>query len=134
MRFEELRVLLVDAEGATRRQVAAMLQRVGILACREANSGLAALERLRVGLPDLLMIGRVSDCGDGIAFLRQVREIVGADLPVILVAGYADLWRLDEARQAGANEFLVRPFTTRALTLRIQRALAARGRAALRAV
>lgn len=134
MRFEGLRVLLVDVDDGSRRHVTAILHQVGIESCGEADDGLAGLERLRVEHPDLLMVGRVPDCGDGIAFVRQVREEVSDSLPIILIAEYSDLWRLGEARQAGATEFLVRPFTARALVQRIQRAVAFSRKAVLRVV
>ncbi len=134
MRFEDLRVLLIDENGSTRRQIGIMLRQIGILSFREADNGLAGLDLLRDWLPNLLMVGRVPDSGDAIAFTRQVREEVSGGLPIIIVAGYADLWRLGEARQAGATEFLVRPFTSRALTQRIQRAAAFSRKAALRVV
>lgn len=134
MRFEDLQVLLVDENGGTRRQIGIMLRQIGILSFREADHGLAGLDLLRDRLPNLLMVGQVSDCGDGIAFLRQVRDEVSESLPIIIIAGYADLWRLGEAKEAGATEFLVRPFTTRALDQRIQRAVAFSRKAALRVV
>jgi CheY-like chemotaxis protein len=134
MRFEDLRVLLVDENGCMRRQIGAMLRQTGIFAIHEAAHGLAGLDMLRHGLPDLLMIGQVSDSGDGIAFARLVRDEISRSLPIVLVAGYADLWRLDEAKQAGVTEFLVRPFAMRALTQRIQRAAAFNRKAALRVV
>lgn len=134
MRFEGLRVLLVDVDDATRRQIVTMLHQVGIASCSDAKHGLAGLGLLQGGLPDLLMVGRVPDCGDGISFVRQVREKVSASLPIIIIAGYSDLWRLREARDAGVTEFLVRPFTARALIQRIQRAVAFNRKAALRVV
>jgi PleD family two-component response regulator len=134
MRFEDLRVLLVDEKASMRRQIGTMLCQIGILSFGEADNGLAGLDLLRDRLPDLLMIGQVPDSGDGIAYTRQVREEVSDSLPIILVAGYADLWRLGEAKDAGATEFLVRPFTMRALTQRIQRAAAFHRKAALRVV
>jgi len=134
MRFEDLRVLLVDENGSLRRHIGAMLRQVGIRAIDEADNGLAGVDLLRDRCPDLLMVGDVPDSGDGIAFTRFVRDEVNASLPIILVTGYADLWRLHEARQAGATEFLVRPFTTRALIQRLQRAAAFSRKGALRVV
>lgn len=134
MRFEDLRVLLVDENGSTRRQIGVMLRQIGIHSFFEADNGLAGLDLLRDRLPDILMVGQVRDSGDGIAFTRQVRDEVSRSLPIVIVAGYADLWRLGEAKEAGATEFLVRPFTMRALTQRIQRVAAFNRKAALRVV
>jgi CheY-like chemotaxis protein len=134
MRFEDLRVLLVEENGSLRRQVGVMLRQVGIQAFDETDSGLSGVDMLRDRQPDLLMVGDVPDSGDGIAFARLVRDEVSASLPIILVAGYADLWRLGEAKQAGVTEFLVRPFTTRALIQRLQRAAAFSRKGALRVV
>jgi CheY-like chemotaxis protein len=134
MRFEDLRILLVDENGSLRRQIGTMLRQVGIHSFDEADNGLSGVDLLRHELPDLLMVGDVRDSGDGIAFTRLVRDEVSESLPIVLVAGYADLWRLGEAKDAGANEFLVRPFTKRALIQRLQRAAAFGRKGALRVV
>ncbi|MDR3435716.1 response regulator [Telmatospirillum sp.] len=122
MHFNHLRILMVDENGPTRRHVSAMLHQIGVGILDEAGSAAEAFGLLRDHFPDVLLVGHVPDCEDGIAFTRLLRSTVRRDLPIILVSGYADLWRLGEAKEAGANEFLVAPFTIRSLIQRLHRA------------
>ncbi len=59
---------------------------------------------------------------DGVEFTRLVR--VAADspnpfLPIIMVTGFADRTRVEEARDAGITEFIVKPVTARAVLDRL---------------
>ncbi len=111
MRFQGLRILLVAESGPARGEVAAMVRRAGVDSLEEAATGAEALARLEDRpsdlLPDILMVGHLPDGAAAIAFIRKLRADASFDFPVIFLSRYNDLWRLDQARQAGANEFLV---------------------------
>ena len=46
-------------------------------------------------------------------------EFADPDIPIIILTGHGDRWRVLEAARMGANEFLVKPVSTRALQDRI---------------
>lgn len=120
MRLENLRIQVVDANSPTRRQVALMLRQLGVSRLSEADGTTSLLAGLKNETPDLLFISLGSESGDGIALTRRVRAELGRRLPIIVISGFGDLWRLGEAKRAGADGFLVRPFTSRALANRIR--------------
>ena len=60
---------------------------------------------------------------NGVEFVRLVRNSPDSPdpfLPVIMLTGHADRRRIDEARDAGVTEFLVKPVTAKALIGRLQ--------------
>ena len=60
---------------------------------------------------------------DGLEFTRQVRGDANgkyAFLPIIMLTGYAERSRVEEARDAGVTEFIVKPVTAKAVLSRLQ--------------
>ncbi|HTU67474.1 MAG TPA: LytTR family DNA-binding domain-containing protein [Steroidobacteraceae bacterium] len=102
-----LRVLVVDDEPLARRNVAVLLGvDPDIAAVEECGSGAEAIETIRRWRPDLVFLDvQMPECGG-----FDVLEIVGADLPraVIFVTAY-DEYAL-RAFEAGALDYLLKPF------------------------
>jgi two-component system LytT family response regulator len=102
-----LRVLVVDDEEWARTNVTALLRRdadVGSIA--ECSSGSAAIEAIRQSKPDLLFLDvQMPEC-DGF----DVIEMLGGDAPpvIIFVTAY-DQYAL-RAFEAGALDYLLKPF------------------------
>lgn len=125
MRLKDLRILVVDEKVQTRRQIDFMLRQLGVAGVLEAASAIDGIDLLKDETPDLAMVGRVPDAGDCIALTRFIRSEVDRTLPIVVISGFADLWRLAEAKRAGATGFLVRPFATRSLVKCLESAMAA---------
>jgi len=126
MKFEDLRILVVDDNVNMRRLINTILYSVGVREVVEVDNGADALAMIKDWKPDLLLVDYVMDGLDGVEFTRRVRSEIdssGTRLPIIIVTGYSELWRLNEAKKAGANDFIVKPFTTKALVNRIQRTM-----------
>lgn len=102
-----IRVLVVDDEALARRNLTLLLRRdpdIGSVA--ECASGLEAIEEIRRSRPDLVFLDvQMPEC-DGF----DVLELLGADLPetVIFVTAY-DAYAL-RAFEAGALDYLLKPF------------------------
>ncbi len=131
--LEDLRILVVDDDATIRRLVEHILRGVGVTALQSAGSADLALAVVAKWRPDVLLVDYVMEGIDGITFTRLVRKTVdtaGRRLPIVIMTGYAELWRLDQAKKAGADEFLVKPFTAKALLSRIRRAVDASRRLA----
>lgn len=132
MTLEELRVLVVDDNANMRRLIGTILLGVGVAEVREVGNAADALAMLRDQngwQPDLLLVDYVMEALDGVQFTRRVRAEIDTPtrrLPIIIITGYSELWRLTEAKAAGANDFIVKPFTTQALLGRIQRTITTR--------
>jgi two-component system nitrogen regulation response regulator GlnG len=118
------RVLLVDDDDAIRTVVAHALRRAGH-EVRTAAS-LAELRRELAGhAPDVLLTDVVLPDGDGIENVAQVLA-AHPDLPVIVLSARNTLTTAVRATEAGAYDYLPKPFDLDTLTRTVAAALARR--------
>ena len=116
-------ILLVDDEELVRLSVADGLRELGYTVV-EATSASDALVRLEAGLvPDLLLTDHMMPGMTGVALAQEARRR-HADLPVLMITGYANLGP-DEAR---ALEVLAKPFQPTDLALKLAGMLGGRSR------
>ena len=118
------KVLLVDDDDSVRVVVAQALRRAGH-AVRTAAS-LAELEReLAAHPPDVLVTDVVLPDGDGI---ERAGEVLAArpDMPVIVLSARNTLTTAVRANEAGAYDYLPKPFDLETLTRTVAAALARR--------
>lgn len=122
-------VLVADDDRLLRRIVRHRLEGRGF-SVEEAENGAKALERLAADpLPDALILDAMMPVVDGFETLRRVREQPRtAGLPVLMLTLRKGEDDIVGALTIGADEYLVKPFLPDELVLRLQRAVAARGR------
>ena len=117
---ERISILVVDDDPKTLRYVRDALAGSEyaplVTGDPEAVSGLIRTERPRLVLLDLMLPGT-----DGIALMERVPEL--ADLPVIFISGYGRDETIARALEAGAADYIVKPFSPMELTARIRAAL-----------
>jgi len=102
--------LVVDDSRTVRRAARRMLEAEGF-AVREAEDGSQALDACRAALPDLVLLDWNMPVMDGPSFLRAARAEFGAERPVVvLCTTEAALERIVEALEAGAQEYVMKPF------------------------
>jgi DNA-binding response OmpR family regulator len=121
-RFETLRVLVVDDDHYMRKVVRAMLTAIGVKTITEACDGMAGLDAIRAESPDLVIVDWDMPMLDGAQFVRMVRspgEFPAPDVPIIMLTGHGERWRVVEAARIGAHEYLLKPVSTKALRDRI---------------
>jgi signal transduction histidine kinase len=83
--------------------------------------GQAALEATRATLPDLVLADIMMPRLDGMGLLRALRSDAGLrDLPVILLSARAGEEARIEGMEAGADDYLVKPFSARELLARVE--------------
>lgn len=118
------RILLVDDDDAVRTVVTQALRRAGYVVRTAAS--IAELEReLATQAPDLLVTDVVLPDGDGID--RATRLVAERpDLPVIVLSARNTLTTAVRANEAGAYDYLPKPFDLEALTRAVAAALARR--------
>jgi two-component system chemotaxis response regulator CheY len=107
-----MNVLIVD-DSTTMRMILKMhLKRLGF-EVTEAVNGRDALERLKaMGKADLVMVDWNMPEMDGISFIRAVRaDLDYAALPLMMVTTNTDRAQVSQALEAGANEYIMKPFT-----------------------
>ncbi|HRD44981.1 MAG TPA: response regulator [Caulobacter sp.] len=117
-----LKVLLVDDNEHMRTIVGAILKGIGVLDVREASDGSEGLDALRRWPADLAIVDFRMEPMDGVDFTRLIRnaeDSVNPFLPIIMMTGFADRPRVEEARDAGVTELIVKPVTSRAIIDRL---------------
>jgi two-component system chemotaxis response regulator CheY len=107
-----MQALVVDDSAIIRKILTAYLQRFGFTVT-VAEDGRQALDRLStMATSDLVLVDWNMPEMDGIAFIRAVRaQAHYAALPLIMVTTNADISHVAEALDAGANEYIMKPFT-----------------------
>jgi len=113
-----LRVLVVDDNAALRGLLRVSLQAFGCMNVVEAPSVDTALDILKSDTINLLITDWKMKPRDGIDLVRAIRTPATSPapyLPIIMLTGYSDSARASHARDAGVNEFLIKPFTAEAL-------------------
>jgi two-component system chemotaxis response regulator CheY len=120
--IEAMKVLVVDDEQYMRKVVRTMLLAIGVKAVYEADDGNSGLDAIRRHMPDLVIVDWEMPVIDGAQFVRMVRspdEFPYPDVPIIMLSGHGDRWRVVEAANLGAHEYLLKPVSTKALHERI---------------
>ena len=121
-KIEALKILVVDDDHYMRKVVRTMLSAIGVKTVFEAPDGIAGLEAIRQNSPDIVIVDWEMPMIDGAQFVRMVRspnEFPIPDIPIIMLSGHGDRWRVVEAARAGVHEYLLKPVSTKALRDRI---------------
>lgn len=118
----QIKVLIVDDEHTTRKVIHALLLAIGCTKIYEAGDGAIGLEMVRTVAPDLVLVDWEMPGIDGPEFVRLVRSPATSPLPsvpVIMLTGHGERWRVLEAVRLGVHEFLLKPVSSDALRERI---------------
>lgn len=110
--FGALSILIVDANPQTQLALVENLTLLGIGRITTANNGQEALSVLQSAEVDLVICERHMPVMDGLALIRFIRTDERSprhDLPVFMMCSAVDERKLFEARDAGINEFLLKP-------------------------
>jgi len=119
-------VLLVEDDEVLHTLVAAMLDSEPVDLVFEADGALA-LDRIRALEPDLVLMDIVLPGGNGVAITEQLKGMPElAAIPVVMLTGEARLETLVRSMEAGAADFVVKPFTREALLAKVAKYLPAR--------
>lgn len=115
------RILVADDEKNMRWALQKALAKEGYLVDL-AEDGQAALERVRTELPDLVILDYKMPKKDGLAVLKELRES-SPDLPVIMLTAHGSIDHAVMAIQAGASDYMTKPFELDELKARVIKAL-----------
>ncbi len=119
--LKNVRILIADDQRLIRKLVLNILESFGFQDITVSQSGSEAIELLRQQEFDLIITDwRMGDL-DGIDVLRHVRNSSHApNTPIIFLTGNAEFGDVAEARDAGVNEYLIKPFTAKELINRVR--------------
>jgi two-component system cell cycle response regulator DivK len=115
------RILLVEDEDDN-RQIVRDLLATSDYEMSEAGNGEEALDAVAKQLPDLILMDIRMPVMDGYEATRRIRALPSCGaIPIIAVTAYG--LSAAEAREAGCNDFLAKPYSPRELLARIRQFL-----------
>jgi response regulator NasT len=106
-RGRDLRIVIADDEAVIRLGLRAMLEAQGYRVVGEAADGKRALDLVAKLEPDLVFLDIKMPGVDGLQAARRL--LAGRAVPVIILTAYADRAFVDQANEAGALAYLVKP-------------------------
>ena len=115
-----MRILVVDDDPQTLRYVRDTLTEAGYAALITGDHAELA-HIIETEQPALVLLDLVLPGTDGLTLMEQVPEL--ADRPVIFISGYGHDETIARAFEAGAEDYLVKPFSPTELVARIRAAL-----------
>ena len=105
-------ILIVDDDESIRRLIAATLEDVSGYRMSEAGDGEEAVSRARDVQPSIVFLDIDMPRLNGIETCRRLKsEPVTADATIVMLTGDSDQEAEVEARRAGADLFLTKPFS-----------------------
>ncbi len=108
--------LVVDDFSTMRRIVRNLLKELGYTNVDEAEDGAMALSKLRSEQFDFVISDWNMPVMDGLAMLQNIRaDAALSKIPVLMVTAEAKKENIIAAAQAGANGYVVKPFTAATL-------------------
>lgn len=116
MRLTHQTVLIVDDFSTMRRIISGLIRELGCERVVEAEDGAQALRRLEAGGIDVVISDWNMPNMTGLELLRRVRASEALkSLPFLLVTAEGRKENIIEAAQAGADGYVVKPFTVSTL-------------------
>ena len=114
------RLLVVDDEPHVLEAVRVVLENSGYHV-RTALNGTLALESIAVERPDLVILDLAMADLDGVEVVRRVRS--WSQLPILVLSARTDELEKVRALDAGADDYVTKPFGARELLARVRTAL-----------
>ncbi len=111
-------VLVVDDNQYMRKTVRNLLVNCGIKDIYEAPDGISALDTIRTVGPDVVILDWEMPLLSGAELVRIVRSpgvFPVPDVPIIMLSGHGERWRVLEAVKLGVNEYLVKPVSAKSI-------------------
>ncbi|WP_164668985.1 response regulator [Virgibacillus doumboii] len=115
-------ILIVDDAAFMRMMIKDILTKNGFEVVGEAQDGAQAVEKFKELTPDLVTLDITMPEMDGLTALKEIKK-VNADANVIMCSAMGQQAMVIDAIQAGAKDFIVKPFQADRVVEAIQKAL-----------
>lgn len=132
MTLSQPKIMLVDDSRLALASLEELLRREGYADVVQLDSSQAAVDHLgleatrppKTGPPDLILLDIVMDGLDGIGLCRRIKATPALrDTPIIMLTAKDDAESLLQAFQAGAMDYVTKPYREMDLALRVRSAL-----------
>jgi two-component system, OmpR family, KDP operon response regulator KdpE len=111
------RILLCDSESQSRRAIRVVLRRAGFEVDATERAA-EALDRSAIRLPAAAIVECLLPDGDGVEVCRRLRE--WSSMPVLMLSSVSDEEQQVRAFDAGADDYLTKPFGPQELVARLR--------------
>jgi len=119
MANSETTVLIVDDEHAIRDMVVMALEKEGFI-CIEASDAHKADALIKQAVPDILLLDWMMPGLSGVDFTRKLRRNESTQsMPIIMLTAKTEEEDLIKGLENGADDYITKPFSPRALIARI---------------
>jgi len=116
------KVLIVDDAAFMRMMIKDILSKNGYEVVGEAENGLKALEKYKSNEPDLVIMDITMPEMDGIQAVKEIKRF-NKDAKIIMCSAMGQQAMVIESIQAGAQDFIVKPFQAERVLEAIKRAV-----------
>lgn len=110
---KEIRILLVEDNLINQKVMTHMVHATESAEIEAVESGEEAIERLEHTPFDLVIMDMQLEGMNGTETISRIRSFAdratSAQVPIVVLSGYADPQKESEARAAGANRYLLKP-------------------------
>ncbi|MHB1420257.1 MAG: response regulator [Bacillota bacterium] len=117
------KVLIVDDAAFMRMMIRDIITKNGFEVVGEAENGMVAVNLFKELRPDVVTMDITMPEMDGIAAVKEIRQI-DPEAKIIMCSAMGQQMMVMEAIQAGAKDFVVKPFQKERVLQAIQRVLA----------
>ena len=121
--ISNIKILLIEDNSFMRRILVHVLQGLHVKEIIEATDGADAFEKLKNYEPDVILVDWEMEPLDGLEFIKLIRKGDSEQdkfIPIIMVTGHSEIYRVTQARDAGINEMLIKPVSAKMLYNRIR--------------
>lgn len=115
-------ILVVDDAGFMRAKIKNILTSNGYEVCGEAENGAVGVQKFTELRPDLTLMDVTMPVMDGMDALKEIKRI-DPEANVIMCSAMGQEEFVVEAIQAGAKDFIVKPFETARLLEAVRKSL-----------
>ena len=121
MDFKDITIFIVDDDDSFRRSLRRLISVAGFrtMAFGSAQEFLDSRNYLSNGV--LILDVRMPEMG-GLDLQKRLAEL-GADMPIIFMSAHNDIYARQKALEAGAFDFIIKPFEEQTLVTSIKKAL-----------
>ncbi len=121
--FSSLKILVIEGSNEMFTLTRSVLQAFGVGEVIHANDAKAGLRKFGATRPDIVITDWLDGQNDGVWVTEEMRQSPQSSdhfVPIIMMTGFSQKKRVIRARDAGINEFLVKPFSAKTLYRKIE--------------
>ncbi len=122
--MDKKRILIVDDSPDTLTLTSLTLKKFGYDTLT-ARNGREAFEIIQKEKPDLVLLDLIIPIVYGNGLCKRIKSDEELKhIPIILFTAYSDVITIEKAKEFGADDYIVKPFTTEELLEKVDKALA----------